>query len=61
MTLSTILYVTLLISLFAALIIYFLGPGYDPREPPVIPQSVPYIGHIIGLIRHGSGYFEHLS
>ncbi|KAL9609259.1 MAG: hypothetical protein Q9167_005960 [Letrouitia subvulpina] len=29
---------------------YFLGPKYDPREPPVIHQKVPYVGHVIGLL-----------
>jgi hypothetical protein len=30
---------------------------YDPREPPIIPQSIPYIGHLIGIFRHGAAYF----
>ncbi|KAL8804984.1 MAG: hypothetical protein Q9200_005608 [Gallowayella weberi] len=40
---------------------YFLGPTYDPREPPVIHQKVPYIGHVIGLLQYGLRYFELLS
>ncbi|KAL8801097.1 MAG: hypothetical protein Q9182_004690 [Xanthomendoza sp. 2 TL-2023] len=40
---------------------YFLGPTYDPREPPVIHQKVPHIGHVIGLLQHGLRYFELLS
>lgn len=30
----------------------------DPREPPVISSKIPFFGHIIGLIRYGSQYFE---
>lgn len=37
---------------------HFLGPAHDPKEPPVIPQKVPYVGHIIGLLQFGLRYFE---
>ncbi len=37
---------------------YFLGPTYDPREPPVIHQKIPYLGHVIGLLQYGLRYFE---
>lgn len=37
---------------------YFFGPKYDPREPPVIHQKIPYIGHVIGLLQYGLRYFE---
>lgn len=37
---------------------YFLGPKYDPREPPVIHQKIPFVGHIIGLLQYGLRYFE---
>ncbi|KAL8830239.1 MAG: hypothetical protein Q9170_005822 [Blastenia crenularia] len=40
---------------------YLLGPTYDPKEPPVIHQRVPHLGHIIGLIQYGMRYFEILS
>ncbi|KAI4273763.1 MAG: hypothetical protein L6R38_006256 [Xanthoria sp. 2 TBL-2021] len=40
---------------------YFFGPKYDPREPPVIHQKIPYIGHVIGLLQYGLRYFEVLS
>ncbi|KAL8792190.1 MAG: hypothetical protein Q9195_005212 [Heterodermia aff. obscurata] len=42
-------------------ILHYLGPKYDPREPPVIRQKVPYFGHLIGLISYGVDYFEHVS
>ncbi|MCJ1248352.1 hypothetical protein MMC30_005569 [Trapelia coarctata] len=33
----------------------------DPREPPVVSSKIPFFGHIIGLLRHGSGYFDIIS
>jgi hypothetical protein len=40
-------------------LIYFhqrLQVEHDPREPPLIRHAVPYIGHLIGIVRHGPGY-----
>ena len=28
------------------------------KEPPLFPHPVPYIGHILGLLRHGTRYYE---
>ena len=33
----------------------------DPREPPLLKPSIPYIGHIIGLFRYNGEYFEKLK
>ncbi|OJD30748.1 cytochrome p450 [Diplodia corticola] len=33
----------------------------DPREPPVVHARIPIIGHIVGFIRHGQPYLNHLS
>lgn len=40
------------------LLTHVLKPEHDPKEPPVIPQSVPYFGHIIGLFRYGLSYYD---
>lgn len=32
----------------------------DPREPPILKPRIPYIGHIIGLLRYHTAYFDHL-
>ena len=37
---------------------FFFSPQPDSREPPVLRSSIPYIGHIIGLLRHGTRYYE---
>jgi cytochrome P450 len=33
----------------------------DPREPPVLQPRIPFIGHIIGLLQHGSDYYSMAS
>ncbi|KAL2838626.1 cytochrome P450 [Aspergillus pseudoustus] len=35
----------------------------DPREPPIVgpPIPIPVLGHIIGLLRFGIGYFNQLT
>jgi hypothetical protein len=33
----------------------------DPREPPVIPPTIPYVGHLIGMGLSGSRYFKNLQ
>lgn len=34
--------------------------SHDPREPPLAPQSIPLIGHIIGLSRSKFNYYVEL-
>ncbi|KAL4863251.1 hypothetical protein BDV12DRAFT_206679 [Aspergillus spectabilis] len=33
-------------------------PARDPREPPAVGSSIPFIGHLLGLLQHGAGYFS---
>jgi hypothetical protein len=33
-----------------------LSVKHDAREPPLLPHSVPFFGHLIGMIRHGPRY-----
>ena len=37
--------------------LYFI-PRHAPSEPPVVTSSIPYIGHILGLLRHGTRYYQ---
>ena len=30
----------------------------DPDEPPIALSGIPFIGHILGFVRHQTGYFE---
>lgn len=34
--------------------------GHDPREPPLAPQSIPILGHMIGLSRKKFNYYVDL-
>lgn len=38
-----------------------IRPVYDPREPPLISHPLPIIGHLIGMLRYGSGYYEQIA
>lgn len=35
--------------------------GHDPREPPLAPQSIPIIGHLVGLSQSKFNYYVELS
>ena len=37
---------------------YFFAPKQYPSEPPVVPQTFPYFGHVIGLFWHGLPYLD---
>jgi hypothetical protein len=35
-----------------------LSVKLDPMEPPLLKPTIPYIGHIIGIFQHATGFFE---
>lgn len=37
---------------------YLYAPKLLVNEPPLVPQSFPYVGHILGLLRYGTRYYE---
>ena len=47
----------LIASCLYAFLHYLLHKKQDPLEPPTIPQHIPYVGHLLSLIRHGTGYY----
>ncbi|PCH00164.1 Cytochrome P450 [Penicillium occitanis (nom. inval.)] len=49
------------VAILAATLHYFFGLKLDPREPPLLPQKVPLIGHLIGFLRNGNAYYLDLS
>ena len=55
---STFVAILLLVVLVYISLVYLFSPKYDPREPPVISSLIPYVGHILGLLRYGQRYFE---
>lgn len=49
--------------LLAAFCVYFIlnhffGFQYDSKEPPLVPQKIPYVGHLIGIVRYGPRYYS---
>lgn len=38
------------------LLLNFSKPKLDPREPIAVKPSIPFIGHMIGIIRHQAKY-----
>ena len=36
-------------------------PSASTMEPPAIPQRTPYVGHLIGLIRHKNKYYDQVK
>lgn len=46
---------------FISLIGYLLSPRLDPREPPPLKARVPFVGHMIGMIKEGINFLTVLS
>ena len=38
----------------------FMSIKLDPKEPPMVAPKIPYVGHILGLIQHGSHYYSRI-
>ncbi|KAI0002684.1 hypothetical protein F4779DRAFT_126832 [Xylariaceae sp. FL0662B] len=36
---------------------YYMSLTHSPSEPPLIPSNIPFVGHLIGMIRHGAGFY----
>ncbi|KAK7740433.1 hypothetical protein SLS62_011114 [Diatrype stigma] len=54
----------LLVLAVVATMTYFLARnifGHDPCEPPLVPSSIPLIGHVVGLSRSSFNYYVELS
>lgn len=47
-----------LLTVFVTIISRLLSVKHDPREPPLISPKIPYIGHLIGFLRHGNDYMQ---
>jgi hypothetical protein len=39
----------------------FLNVSHVAKEPPLIPQPLPFIRHLLGILRHGSSYYFKIS
>lgn len=54
------LYILLALTALAVLVRKALHIPMDPREPPLIRPKIPLIGHIIGMMRYQTAYFEEM-
>lgn len=45
-------------AVFIFAIVRFLRPKDDPREPPTVTSSIPFIGHIVGMFQHQVFYYS---
>src|SRR4051812_16184723 len=53
----------LLVSIGVVTLIYFAASkmfGHDRREPPLARQSIPFIGHMLGLFQSKFNYYVDL-
>ena len=50
--------VALVIASGSCILLRIFQPRHHPQEPAVIPQGIPYIGHIVGIVKHGLGYYQ---
>ena len=48
----------LLISALWLALHFLCTPIHDPREPPLVTSRIPFIGHILGLLRYGTRYYQ---
>ena len=56
--LGVLVALTALASCLYFLLPLLLGTKQDPKEPPSIPQPIPYIGHLLGIILYGTQYYD---
>ena len=38
----------------------FANVSHDAKEPTLIPQPIPYIGHLLGMLWKGSRYYTEI-
>jgi hypothetical protein len=43
-----------------AIVSFAFRTKVDPREPPAVYSTIPFIGHIIGMLREGPLYIARI-
>ena len=56
---TLLLFLALLVGTYMILN-HISGNMQDPREPPLVSGVVPYVGHVIGLMRSKFNYYVQL-
>ncbi|KAF5126388.1 hypothetical protein E5D57_011085 [Metarhizium anisopliae] len=57
---ATLLVLTTVVTLACFSILNMFG-SHDPREPPLAPQRIPLIGHMVGLARSKFNYYVEIG
>lgn len=47
-----------LITILYATVQYFATRKIDPREPPIVSSTLPYLGHVLGTLQNGNKYYK---
>jgi hypothetical protein len=59
MTIATGIVAALVVAVVvAALVSSLFSAKFDPREPPVLKPTIPFFGHLIGMLREGPLYLK---
>lgn len=53
--------VALVLSGVSFILLRLSQPKHHPQEPVVIPQGIPYIGHVVGIVKHGLSYYQFIQ
>ena len=48
----------LISAIWLAFHLFLTPPIHDSQEPPLVTSRVPFIGHILGLLRYGTRYYQ---
>ncbi|KAK7976546.1 hypothetical protein PG989_015009 [Apiospora arundinis] len=51
----------LTLSLIAIVFLQYLRFAHSSREPPVIKPTIPYVGHLLGMLFYGGRYLKQLG
>jgi hypothetical protein len=52
-------FLTFVSTIFIAVLSFvYLPKKHDSREPSYVYPSIPFIGHVVGMMRYGAKYFE---
>lgn len=59
-TVTTTVGALVLAIIIGAVVSFAFRTKCDPREPPVIHSTIPFFGHIIGMLREGPLYLSRI-
>lgn len=45
------------VAILGSFLLFTQRAKLDPREPPLVPSTIPLVGHLISFLIHGIEYF----